>query len=245
MNYDVIIKALTTCMRGIRTKLGLAGEKGKETICLWRKRIGDLTGYVWKKRESIGYYVVLLVVLAALATAAHEYRSGGFRMVKEGSIPEEGIAVQMQPDPTLSPLPNEPVFIVPVEGKIISKFSDDSLEWSSTLQLWQTHPAVDIEAVAGEAVCSAADGTVIELYEDTLYGKTVVIDHGNGRVLRYASLNTIQISEIGQRVNQGDVIGSAGVCDAEADKGIHLHLEYFENGAAKDFFNMIDESDRV
>ena len=41
------------------------------------------------------------------------------------------------------------------------------------------------------------------------------------------------------------MIGSAGVCDAEADKGIHLHLEYFENGAAKDFFNMIDESDRV
>lgn len=245
MNYDVIIKAFATWMRGIRSNMSVAGEKIRDKICVCREKTSNLAGRIWKHRESIGYYAVLLVVLAALATVAHEYRSGEFRLKKEEGIPDEGVAVQMQPDPTLAPRVSEPEFMIPVDGKIIGAFSDDSLEWSETLQLWQTHPAVDIEAAAGEAVYAAADGTVIEIYDDSLYGSTIVIDHGNGRVLRYASLNTVQMVETGQWVVQGEVIGSAGFCDAEADKGAHVHLEYFENGTAKDFFDLIDESERV
>lgn len=197
-------------------------------------------------KDAIGYYAVLAIVLVALSAAAYDYRGKKHERIilNANPTPDSGIAVQMQTDPTLSPEMAAPEFISPVNGQIINEFADDELVWSTTLQLWQTHPALDIAASAGEAVVAAADGEIVEAYSDALFGKTIVIDHGDNRFLKYASLNTLEMVQVGQKVRQGDIIGSVGVCTAEAELGAHIHLEYTEGDSKADFSLLLSERDR-
>lgn len=188
-------------------------------------------------RESLAYYAVLTIVLTALGTAAQAYRNRGVQPETVPTpLPEAAdVAAQAIPDPTQPPQENQNIFVPPVQGDIVSSFSPEELVWSETLKLWQTHPAVDLSAQEGEAVTAAADGTILEAFNDALYGCVIVIDHGEGRTLRYASLSTLQLVEVGQQVRQGDIISAAGSCPAEAELGAHVHLEYFEGGVPSDF----------
>ena len=205
----------------------------------WSCRVGAA---IVVHKEAMGYYAVLTLVLIALGAAANDYRSKRTLQDLIEVLPtqEPGISVQSKPDPTLPP-EKLTKYILPVQGTLVNPFSDSELIWSTTLQLWQTHPASDIAASAGEAVTATADGVVIEAYSDTLYGNCIVIDHGEGRIIRYASLNTINLVQPGQTVRQGEIISSVGVCDAESELGAHVHLEYFMNGKAEDFMLLLKE----
>lgn len=196
-------------------------------------------------KEEMGYYAVLTLVLVALGAAANDYRSKRTMQSLISALPtqEPGISVQSKPDQTLPPESTKPKYILPVQGTVVGAFSDSELNWSTTLQLWQTHPAVDIAASAGEAVIAAADGTVAEAYSDALYGNVIVIDHGDDSVLRYSSLNTLKLVQVGQRVKQGEVISAVGTCDAEADLGAHVHLEYFMNQKPEDFLLLLEDAE--
>ena len=205
------------------------------------KRIGGFLSRMYcgiaARKEEIGYYAVLTLVLVALGAAANDYRSrkAEHQLAEHLASADPGIAVQTRPDPTLAPEAKSERFIMPVQGTIVREFSDDELVWSTTLQLWQTHPAVDVSAAAGEAVVSAADGTVTEAYSDPLYGNVIAITHDDGSMLRYSSLNTLQLVEVGEAVAQGDVISAVGTCSAEAELGAHIHLEYYAGQKAEDF----------
>ena len=205
-----------------------------------------MTGFQWigKHREGFLYYSVLTVVLAALGTAAYGYRNGGLKQQKAVDAqrsPEPAAIVQSIPNPTQTP---EPVraLLPPVDGTVINPFAADELVWSDSLSLWQTHPAVDFSANAGEAVVAAADATVLDAYVDPLYGCVIVLDLGNGRTMRYASLNTLQLVEIGQKVARGEIISAAGTCDGEMELDAHVHVEYYEDGKAADPTPLMSEN---
>jgi len=87
---------------------------------------------------------------------------------------------------------------------------------------------------------AAFDGTIIDMYEDPLYGKTIIIDHGDGYVFSYCSLNTLKMVSVGETVEGGQVISAAGNCPAEADVGAHLHLVCRFNERTVDFEDLID-----
>lgn len=193
-------------------------------------------------KEQIGYYSALVIVLIALSAAAYDYRLKKTSSIDQPDrVTEVDMLVQSRPDPTLAPEESEPAFILPVQGEIIQAFSDEELLWSTTLQLWQTHPAIDISASFGEAVVACADGKVVETYQDALYGNTIVIDHGDSILIRYRSLNTLELAAVEQSVSQGEVIGSAGTCNAEANLGAHIHLECSHSGENTDFFDLLSE----
>ncbi|MEE1012628.1 MAG: M23 family metallopeptidase, partial [Acutalibacteraceae bacterium] len=63
---------------------------------------------------------------------------------------------------------------------------------------------------------------VISIYEDTLFGTCVLIDHGNGVQTLYAHSNDIKVSE-GDTVKQGQIIGLVG--DTGNTTAPHLHFE--------------------
>lgn len=52
------------------------------------------------------------------------------------------------------------------------------------------------------------DGTIKSIYEDEIFGKTVIIDSGNGINMYYCNLDSVNMSE-GSSVKQFDVLGTS------------------------------------
>ena len=205
------------------------------------------TGFQWigKHREGFLYYSVLAVVLAALGTAAYGYRNGGLKQSSTVDVlnsPEPAAIAQSIPEPTSTPEPENNALLPPVDGAVLRTFAADELVWSDTLGMWQTHPAVDFSADAGEAVVAAADAVVLDAYVDPLYGCVIVLDLGDGCTMHYASLNTLQLVEIGQTVTRGEIISAAGTCEGEMELSAHVHVEYYENGMAVDPASLMFEN---
>ena len=93
------------------------------------------------------------------------------------------------------------------------------------------HRGLDINANAGDAVVSAAGGTVISAGVQGGYGNCVIVDHGNGTQTVYAHLNSIDVN-VGQTVDQGEQLGGAGMTGTAT--GNHLHFEVRSNGVQTD-----------
>lgn len=76
----------------------------------------------------------------------------------------------------------------------------------------------------GDAVLASAAGTVTRVGNEgnVSYGRWIELDHGNGYRTRYAHLST-QAVRVGQRVSQGQRIGTVG--DTGGSSGPHLHYE--------------------
>lgn len=199
--------------------------------------------------EGLLYYAVLLFVLAILGTAAYRYRGIEPSTVVEAPISvknssEANSAMYSSSIPAAINFETKEMPIWPLSSQnIICGFQTDSLVWSEDLQQWQTHEATDFSANAGEAVFSVLDGIVTEAYFDSLYGNTIIINHGNGRVISYSSLNTLKLVSVGQKIKKGEVISAAGTCLAEDSFGTHIHIEYFQSDERMDFEKfMIEET---
>lgn len=93
------------------------------------------------------------------------------------------------------------------------------------------HAGVDIDGDAGEEVRAVAAGTVIVSGSEGKYGRTVVIDHGNGVTTLYAHASRLLVHE-GDRVGQGEGIAEVGASGNA--HGTHLHFEVRRNGRPVD-----------
>lgn len=82
-------------------------------------------------------------------------------------------------------------------------------------------------------VAASMSGKVVKAEKDDILGNVVEIDHGDGVVTVYESLGTMAV-EKGQKVTQGEVIGTAGTDKFMQDLGIHLHFELRKDGVAVD-----------
>lgn len=114
--------------------------------------------------------------------------------------------------------------IWPLKGRISSKYG------------WRTHPifktrkfhsGIDIAVPTGTKVKAAADGIVILIGWVTGYGKTVVIDHGDGYSTLYGHNSELSVT-IGTIVFQGDLICLSG--NTGNSTGPHLHFEVRRDG---------------
>lgn len=163
------------------------------------------------------------------------------------AIPPETVSetpiVQTTPAPTATPAPTvadpaatEPeTWAWPVIGPVDREYSIDALMYDATMGDWRTHNGVDIEAVLGSHVTASAAGTVTDIYDDPLYGTTVVISHGGGYETVYSNLAELPTVEIGDTVAAGETIGSVGtsaIC--EAGQVYHLHFAMRLDGESVD-----------
>lgn len=90
------------------------------------------------------------------------------------------------------------------------------------------HKGTDIGRVGyTSSVYASKAGTVIVSQYSNSYGNYVVISHGSGNTTLYAHMSSRKV-EVGQYVNQGDVIGITG--STGNSTGPHLHFEITENG---------------
>lgn len=119
-------------------------------------------------------------------------------------------------------------FIMPIGGETVKKYSAAELQYSETYGDWRLHTAIDIKADEDTPVNASGDGKVTDIYEDSNYGKVVVIDHGNGIIGYYCGLTKLGVQK-GDIVAAGDKIGMAGTVPCEARDGVQLHFEVKQN----------------
>ena len=100
------------------------------------------------------------------------------------------------------------------------------------------HPGLDIAVQTDSYIRAAGGGKVVEVGTDEVYGRFVVIDHGEGYSTVYAHTSA-QMVEQGQQVREREVIalsGSSGQSTAP-----HLHFEIRLNGSAVDPLTMVEQ----
>ncbi|MEG1705995.1 MAG: M23 family metallopeptidase [Clostridia bacterium] len=128
-------------------------------------------------------------------------------------------------------------------GMAFTNKKDVLFVFNSTLDVWETHKAVDLIATEGAAVVSMHSGTVLSVGESYGYGKTIKVDHGDGIVATYASLLTTDVIA-GQVIKKGDKLGTVGsTASYEFEDGAHLHLEVTKNQIAVDPLTVIAGDD--
>lgn len=109
-------------------------------------------------------------------------------------------------------------FIWPASGKI-------------TQEYWGGHQALDIGAWTGAPVFAADSGYIAAAqWDDTGYGRMIIIDHGNGFKTLYAHLQVMYVS-VGDEVTQGQQIAEMG--STGNSTGPHLHFEALLNGVKR------------
>ena len=90
------------------------------------------------------------------------------------------------------------------------------------------HKGTDIGRVGYTSpIYAAKAGTVIVSQYSSSYGNYVVVSHGSGNTTLYGHMSSRKV-EVGQYVNQGDVLGITG--STGRSTGPHLHFEITENG---------------
>jgi len=114
----------------------------------------------------------------------------------------------------------------PVDSTVASVSSQFGTRRSGT---W--HQGIDLSAPKGSPVRATAAGKVVVAERSGAYGRTVVIDHGNGIRTRYAHLKSIAVDR-GERVKAGEVIGKVGKSGNAS--GYHLHYEIVVDGTPVD-----------
>lgn len=121
--------------------------------------------------------------------------------------------------------------LAPVPGEIIKNHSDTELAYSKTMDDWRLHKGEDIKASIGTTVIASADGVISEFYEDTAYGVTIIIDHGDGLFTKYSNLASYDMVHANKEVSAGDAIGVVGdTAEFEIADEAHLHFEVIKDG---------------
>lgn len=89
------------------------------------------------------------------------------------------------------------------------------------------HAGIDIPAKAGAPIAATAAGTVVDVGDYVLSGRTVLIDHGQGAVSAYFHLDSALVSK-GDIVRVGQRIGRVGATGLAT--GPHLHFAMYVHG---------------
>lgn len=92
-------------------------------------------------------------------------------------------------------------------------------------------PNTGIDYVSDEIfdVLSIYDGTVIDVFNDELLGKSVQIRHNGELISVYQGIENIDVSK-GDIVFTGQRIGTSGKSKLNTSLGNHLHFEIIKNG---------------
>ena len=117
-------------------------------------------------------------------------------------------------------------FIVPVENAIISgvygsqRILNGKPKWP--------HYGLDFAAGEGTKITAMLDGIVTLAEPDLFYtGGTLIFDHGHGISTLYMHLKEILVTK-GQKVKQGDVIGTVGSTGRATGAHLDVRLNWFQ-----------------
>lgn len=199
--------------------------------------------------KTKGYYMVLALCVLTVGTVSFlSYRASQKQQAETPLAPEntqdvekveENVPDERQEEadpPAEQPAPEVPApeYAAPLTGEVIAHYSPDQPVYSYTLKDWRTHAGIDIAAPAGTQVLNVSEGVVESVTTDDLMGNLVTVRHTDGKLSRYASLDTVAVQE-GQMVALGEPIGTVGRSMLlECGETEHLHYELWSNDTTED-----------
>ncbi|MBI4241773.1 MAG: peptidoglycan DD-metalloendopeptidase family protein, partial [Candidatus Rokubacteria bacterium] len=119
-------------------------------------------------------------------------------------------------------------FVQPRNTKVFSNFAETrTYRFRGQDVDTQIHFGYDLASVRESAAPAANSGVVVFAGPLTIYGNTVVVDHGLGLQTLYAHLSRIDV-KVGDRVERGQELGRTGTSGLAV--GDHLHYEVLIHG---------------
>lgn len=116
-------------------------------------------------------------------------------------------------------------FTLPIDSPVLKKYSDAQIVYSKTTDDWRSHNGIDFSGKLGDPVIAVNNGIVTDVYDDTLWGTVVEIDHGEGLIARYCGLGRGSTVNVGDEVKINQRIGNLSEVPIEKADGVHLHFE--------------------
>lgn len=145
---------------------------------------------------------------------------------KEIVTDNEYIPVVVTENTIMRPFLNDGVAV----NKTFYKYDDEAKNQESALIIYKDtymqNSGVDYKFNEAFDVISVLDGTVIEVTDNEILGKTIKIRHSNDLVSTYASLSELSVKKE-DTILRGQVIGKAGTCNLYGtDYNLHFELSY-------------------
>lgn len=103
--------------------------------------------------------------------------------------------------------------------------------WRNLYGVRNNHYGIDIPCDYKDNIYASNTGTVVKAQWNNSYGYYIMLDHGGGTFTLYAH-NTKLLVNVGDKVQQGDVIALAGTTGNSY--GVHCHFEIWKNNARTD-----------
>ncbi|MFQ3615171.1 MAG: peptidoglycan DD-metalloendopeptidase family protein [Cyanobacteriota bacterium] len=125
------------------------------------------------------------------------------------------------------------IMSIPADGRLTSGFG---YRVHPILGYRRFHAGIDFGAPTGTPIRAANNGVVIYSGWYGGYGRSVIVDHGNGITTLYAHASRVYVSE-GQAVSRGEAIAAVG--STGFSTGPHLHFEVRKNGEPVDPLNYL------
>ena len=116
-------------------------------------------------------------------------------------------------------------FIMPVDGIITGLYGSQRI-LNGIPKL--PHYGIDIAAKQSTKIKSSASGVVTVAESDLYYtGGTIIMDHGHGISTIYSHLETV-IVKVGDKVKQGDIIGTVGSTGRATGPHLDFRINWFQ-----------------
>jgi murein DD-endopeptidase MepM/ murein hydrolase activator NlpD len=142
---------------------------------------------------------------------------------KQAEAEKRKIGAQTAPEPLW-----DGPFVQPRNTKVFSNFAETRTYFYQGREVdTQVHYGYDLASTKQSPVPAANKGVVAFTGPLTIYGNTVVLDHGLGLQTLYAHLSSIEV-KVGDKVDKGTELGRSGSTGLAL--GDHLHYEMLVSG---------------
>ena len=189
--------------------------------------------------------LVALAVIIAVTVVANRSKKPAESDTESGvetNLPESGTETE-KPDAT-DVVDLLPSFSLPVSGSLIKSHDATTQVFSNTMKDYRVHLGVDIATEQNAPVLAAADGKIVEVWEDDLMGQCVAIQHGGDACTIYKNLSYTLPEGVtaGAEIRAGETVGYVGESAmVEIAEEPHLHFEMTVGGIAVDPLEYFDE----
>lgn len=96
--------------------------------------------------------------------------------------------------------------------------------------IYMQNSGIDYKSDNEFDIISSLSGTVTNVVDDPLLGKTIEVRNSTELIITYQSLKEVLVKK-GDVITQGQIIGKSGTCEINSEVKNGLHVEMYKNGS--------------